>query len=83
MKTVSIADFRKQFDQYLAAVGDEDIVLLSDDGNPCALLQAIPADADPHAASFARSPEFWQMIHQRRQEEAIPWDEAKEQLTFD
>ncbi len=83
MKTVSIENFRKQFDEYLAAVGDDDIVLLSDDGKPYAFLQAIPPETEPQSASFAHSPEFWQMIHRRRQEEAVPWDEAKEQLALD
>ena len=29
------------------------------------------------------SPEFWQMIRERRREEAIPWDEAKRRLDLD
>jgi hypothetical protein len=30
-----------------------------------------------------RSPEFWEMITQRRSEEAFPWDEAKRRLGVD
>jgi len=35
------------------------------------------------AAELHRSPEFWEMIRQRRGEAAIPWDEAKRRLGVD
>jgi hypothetical protein len=35
------------------------------------------------AAELHRSPEFWEMIRQRRSEVAIPWDEAKRRLGVD
>jgi hypothetical protein len=35
------------------------------------------------AAELHRSPEFWGMIRQRRNEDAIPWGEAKRRLDVD
>jgi hypothetical protein len=35
------------------------------------------------AAELYRSPEFWEMIRQRRDEEAIPWDEVKRRLELE
>jgi hypothetical protein len=35
------------------------------------------------AAEMYKSPEFWEMIRQRRSEEAIPWDVAMRQLGLD
>jgi len=35
------------------------------------------------AAEMHRSPEFWEMIRQRRREPTIPWDEAMRQLGLD
>jgi hypothetical protein len=35
------------------------------------------------ADDLYRSPEFWEMIRQRRREEAIPWDEAMRRLELD
>jgi hypothetical protein len=35
------------------------------------------------AAGLYRSPEFWEMIRQRRRETAIPWEEAKRRLGID
>jgi hypothetical protein len=41
------------------------------------------AEDEDWAAELHRSPEFWEMITQRRNEEAIPWEEAKRRLGLD
>jgi hypothetical protein len=35
------------------------------------------------SARFANSAEFWQMIHDRRQEKGIPWEEAEKVLDLE
>ena len=35
------------------------------------------------AAELYKSPEFWEMIRERRRQEAIPWDEAMRRLDLD
>ena len=41
------------------------------------------AEDEDWAAEMHSSPEFWEMISQRRREEAIPWEEAKRRLGLD
>ena len=41
------------------------------------------SEADRLSAAYANSPEFWQMIQQRRKEPGIPWGEARKQLDLD
>ena len=82
MKTITLAEFRAHVDVYLTAAANEEIVLL-DEGRPSMLLQPIPDDAQPGEETYTRSPEFWAMIRQRRQEQGIPWNEAKQQLAAD
>jgi hypothetical protein len=40
-----------------------------------------PADAE--SAVLAESADFWRMIRERRQEQAIGWEEAKKGLQLD
>jgi hypothetical protein len=40
-------------------------------------------DDEDWAAELYKSPEFWEMIGQRRREEGIPWDEAMRRLDLD
>lgn len=82
MKTISIEEFRADVDQFLAEAASDDIVLMQD-GEPYALLQAIPNGGILESEAFARSPEFWQMIRERRREPTIPWQEAKSRLAVD
>lgn len=44
---------------------------------------ALEPEDEEWAAEMYKSPEFWEMIRQRRSEEAIPWDEAMRQLGLD
>ena len=81
MKTISVEEFRAHLDQYLAEAAEGDVVL-TQAGRPWVLLRSV-ADLDPDSADLAKSPEFWQMIHQRRQEQGIPWEEAQRLLDMD
>lgn len=78
MKTVSVEEFRAHLDEYLAAAVSRDVIL-TNDGKPWLVLHAIAAEEEDSRA-FTRSPEFWQMIRARRQEQGIPWEEARKEL---
>lgn len=79
MKVISIDEFRSHVDEYLAAAATGDVVLVRN-GKPEVLLCAASHDPD---IEIIDSPEFWRMIHERRQEQAIPWDAARQQLDLD
>jgi len=79
MTTVTVEEFRARPDQYLAETARGDVILIQD-GQPWVVLRAVDDDQDRLSAAYAKSPEFWQMIRQRRQEQGIPWDEARKQL---
>ncbi|HQU42543.1 MAG TPA: hypothetical protein PK867_07005, partial [Pirellulales bacterium] len=64
---------------YLAAAASGDVVITRD-GETWIVLRAVENDEDRLSASFAVSAEFHQLIERRRQEAAIPWEEAKKQL---
>jgi prevent-host-death family protein len=81
VKTVTIEDFRHHPDQYLADAAQEDVVL-TQDGEPWVVLRSVEHDQDRLSVAYAESPEFWQLIQERRRESAIPWDEARKQLDF-
>jgi prevent-host-death family protein len=80
VKTVTVDEFRAHVDQYLAEVVNGDVVV-TQDGKPWAVLHSVAEGVD--SSAFANSPEFWQMIRQRRQEQGIPWDEAQKLLDLD
>ncbi|HKI36160.1 MAG TPA: hypothetical protein VKA46_30160 [Gemmataceae bacterium] len=82
MTVISIEQFRAQLDRYLAATTESDVILTRD-GKPCFLLRALQGANGSEAAEHEDSPEFWRMIQQRRQEKAIPWEEAKLQLDLE
>jgi prevent-host-death family protein len=79
MTQVSLEEFRKHLDRYLAETGQGDVVL-TQDGKPWLVLRSIADDQDRLSAAYASSPEFWEMIRQRRQERGIPWEQAKQLL---
>jgi hypothetical protein len=82
MKVVSTEEFRTHLDEYLASAASEEIVL-TEDGHPYLLLQGISNAGGIESDSWTTSPQFWDMIHQRRQEGAVRWEEAKRQLALD
>ena len=82
MKTLTVEEFRTHVDQCLVQVDSED-VLLTRDGRPWAWFRAVPRDMDADSHAFADDPEFWTMIRERRQEQGIPWEEAKRLLNND
>jgi prevent-host-death family protein len=74
MKTLDVEQFRANFDQYLAEAENEDIVVTVD-GEARIVVQGI-AEFD-----FARSPEFWKMIQERRENsKLVSWEEAERRL---
>ena len=79
MTTVSAKDFTRQPNEYLAETAKGDVII-TQDGEPWIVLRAVEQDVDRLSASFAASPEFHRLIEDRRQEPAIPWEDAKKQL---
>lgn len=82
MKTVSREEFRSHVDQFLEETAQGDVVLTRD-GKPWVVIRAVTDDLDGDSSGFANSAEFWQMIHSRRQEQGIPWEEAEKLLDAD
>jgi hypothetical protein len=80
--TVSVEDFRSDPDEYLAQTARGDVIL-TQDGEPWIVLRAVLQDQERLSPAYANSPEFWRMIGERRQEQAIPWGEARKQLDLD
>jgi len=82
MKTVTVEEFRNHPEQYLAETAEGDVVL-TQNGEPWVVLRAVDDDQERLSGAYANSPEFRQMIRERREEAAIPWEEAKQQLKLD
>ena len=84
MKTITIEldQFRDHLDQALAET-EHGGVIVTRQGKPWIVLHALTEDWDAESAALAQSPEFWEMISQRRREVGIPWEEAKRQLDLD
>jgi antitoxin (DNA-binding transcriptional repressor) of toxin-antitoxin stability system len=82
MKTVSVEEFRAHLDDYLADAASRDLIL-TQEGKPWIVLRAIASEEDEDSTALARSPEFWQMIRARRQEQGIPWEQARKELELD
>lgn len=81
METVSLVEFRARLDSYLAAPA-EDGVVITQDGKPWVVLHAAP-NGGAEDDDFARTPALWQMLHGRRQEPGIPWQDARSQYGVD
>jgi hypothetical protein len=56
----------------------EDFVLMAGQ-----ILEFSDEEEEDWAAEMHRSPEFWEMIHARRREEGISWEDAERQLGLD
>jgi antitoxin (DNA-binding transcriptional repressor) of toxin-antitoxin stability system len=82
MKVVTTEEFRNHVDQYLASAAREEIVL-TENGQPYILLQGLADAEGAESGSWGSRPEFWELIHQRRQERAVRWEEAKQQLALE
>ncbi len=82
MTSVSVEEFRAHPDQYLAEVAHGDVIL-TQDGQPWVVLRRVDDDQDRLSAAYASSPEFWQLIQRRREEQGIPWETAREQLELE
>jgi hypothetical protein len=82
MKTVTVEEFRARLDECLADAASRDVIL-THEGKPWLVLRAFRSCEDEDSTAFTDSPEFWQMIHERRQEKGIPWEEARKELDLD
>jgi hypothetical protein len=82
MTTISVEEFRAHPDRYLADTAKGDVVL-THEGKPWVVMRAVDDDQDRLSAAYANSPEFRQMIQERRREHGIPWQEARAQLDLD
>ena len=65
MKTINNTVLQTNLNSTLDSAQKESILIMRD-GKPCAVLRGI-ADYDEEDLRLARSPEFWQMIQERRQ----------------
>lgn len=82
MTSVTLDEFRLHPDQYLAATASGDVIV-TQDGEPWIVLRAVLDDQDRLSAAYANSPQFWRLIEERRLEQGIPWDDAKQQLDLE
>jgi prevent-host-death family protein len=82
MTIVSVEEFRAHPDQYLAETAKGDVVL-TQNGEPWVVLRGVGEDQDRLSAAYAHSPAFWRLIQERRQEQGIPWEEARGQLDLE
>jgi hypothetical protein len=82
MKTVTVEEFRAHLDECLVDAARRDVIL-THEGKPWLVLRAFRSGEDEDSTAFTGSPEFWQMIHERRQEQGIPWEEARKDLEQD
>jgi prevent-host-death family protein len=79
--TIELGDFRAHLDQVLAETEYGDVIVTRE-GKPWIVLRSISDDLD-EATALAGSREFWDLIHERRAETAISWEEAKGELDQD
>jgi hypothetical protein len=82
MITVTIEEFRARLDECLADAASRDVIL-THEGKPWLVLRAFGSHEEEDSTAFTGSAEFWQMIHERRQEQGIPWEEARKELGLD
>jgi prevent-host-death family protein len=79
MTTITVDQLREHLEEYLAETARGDVIV-THAGKPWVILRAVSLDRDEGSESLAHSSEFWDLIHRRRQEPDIPWEEAKSQL---
>ncbi len=82
MTTVTVEEFRSHPDQYLADATKGELVL-TQNGQPWVVLRSVEDDQDRLSAAYTDSPEFRETIRRRRQEQSIPWEEARKELDLD
>jgi hypothetical protein len=82
VKTVSMEEFQSHVEQFLEETAQGDVVLIRD-GKPWVVIRAVSEDLDRDSVAFAKSAEFWHLIHLRRQEQGISWEEAEKLLDLD
>ena len=80
--TIELDQLRDQLDKALAET-EHGGVIVTRQGKPWIIVHPVTEDWDAESAELAQSPEFWEMIRERRREVSIPWDKAKRQLGVD
>jgi hypothetical protein len=80
--TIEFDQFREQLDQTLSEI-DHGGVIVTRRGKPWFIVHPVSEDLDAESIALAQSPEFWEMISQRRREVGIPWEDAKRELDLD
>ena len=82
MKTISLDQLREHLDEYLAETANGDVIVMHE-GKPWVVLRAISDDQESGPDLRVQSTDFWDMIHERRREPGIAWDQAKTELGLD
>jgi prevent-host-death family protein len=70
MKRLTLEQLSEQLQDYVRSAQQEQI-LITQNGKPIALLLGLE-NIDPEQWNLQLSPEFWQMINDRRQRPTIP-----------
>jgi prevent-host-death family protein len=78
MKELTLEQFSKDVSKFLDAAQRERI-LINRNGEPFAVVVGI-ANKDEEDFRLVASPEFWQMIEERRREPTIPLEKLKAEL---
>jgi hypothetical protein len=79
MKTISLDQLREHLEEYLAETANGDVIVMQE-GKPWVVLRAIGDDQESGPDLGVQSTGFWDMIHERRREPGIGWDQAKTEL---
>lgn len=78
MKEITVEQLASQPADWLHAA-QQDRLVVTRDGKPSALIVGIE-NQDEEDWNLQLSPEFWQMIEDRRREQTIPWEQVKAEL---
>ena len=78
MTLIRVEEFRADLDRYLAAATQGDVVLSATASRLRSCVRS--RTMATRMGAFAGSADFWRMIHERRQEQGIPWEEARQHL---
>src|SRR2546422_4985021 len=78
MKEITVEQLASQPADWLKAA-QSDRLVITEQGKPSAVVFGIE-NLDEEDWDLQLSPEFWQMIEERRREPTIPWERAKAEL---
>jgi prevent-host-death family protein len=81
MKEVSVEQLTSRASELLDAAQAERVVITKN-GKPCAVMFGIE-NKDEEDWDLQLSPEFWQMIEERRRQPTVPLEKVKAELLAD